>query len=192
MKMATKTCDIVKNRKKFSIHDYKGGISEHILSMIDKTKEIVVLCIGSEKFTGDLLAPYIGTMLEKRNFPYKVYGKLGNDVHARNLVDTTNLIKQSHDNPFIIAIDACGGTSNEIGNIEVWQGGIKAGTGIGNNRLPIVGDVSIAGVTFDGTNFNNIFETSFSIPYQMSEIITEELMTVANTLTERKNIYLVG
>ncbi|MCX7773123.1 MAG: spore protease YyaC, partial [Clostridia bacterium] len=49
-------------------------------------RPVVVMCIGTDRSTGDSLGPLVGDMLTKWKLPgVQVYGTLDNPVHARNL-----------------------------------------------------------------------------------------------------------
>ena len=121
--MATLNNDMGKHEKVFKVGD--KGIAEHIKSMLPSNQEIVIFCVGSEHYTGDLIGPYLGTMLKRYNCNYPVYGTLGDNAHAKTLLDMIDRIKSNHNNPFIIAIDACGGLPREVGEIVVLKGGFK-------------------------------------------------------------------
>ena len=84
-----------------------------ILHCPKKWTEIVFLCIGSDRVTGDCLGPYIGHLLH----PHEtgrifVYGTLSCPVHALNLEKTSSLITRLHPHALVIAIDASLGQKN--------------------------------------------------------------------------------
>ena len=54
-------------------------------------------------------------------------------------------VRNIHKNPFIIAIDASLGRSENVGTIKIAQGALKPGAGV-NKNLPPVGDFHITGV----------------------------------------------
>ncbi len=108
-------------------------------------RQIVFLCIGTDRSTGDSLGPLIGHKLrniESNNF--SIYGSLLNPVHSKNLKTTLKKINELYNNPYIIAIDACLGTANNIGKIFIRNSPVKPGLAL-NKVLPEVGDISITG-----------------------------------------------
>jgi putative sporulation protein YyaC len=141
-----------------------------------KIRPAVVLCIGSDRYTGDALGPLIGSYLSEHSVQH-VYGSLDRPVHAGNLVETVRIIKARYPHPLIIAVDACLGKSCEIGNIEVWEGGVEAGIAVGN-RLPSVGDISIVGVVNTGGQFGyiDLQTTPLSIVVKLSKTIGRALV----------------
>lgn len=148
-------------------------------------RPVVVLCIGSDRYTGDSLGPLVGSYLqEKINVP--IYGSLESPVHGGNLVETINMIKRKYIHPIIIAIDACLGKTIEIGNIEVWEGSLEAGIAVGNN-LPSVGHISIIGVVNAGGQYGymDLQSTPLSTVVKLSKAISESLGEALNTLNEK-------
>lgn len=133
-------------------------LKEHVLS----NRTIVFLCIGSDRATGDCLGPIIGYKLSKyrkiQNF--YVYGTLEEPVHAKNLKDTIEMIYQTHEDAFIIAIDASLGKSDHIGYITLGEGPLKPGAGV-DKDLPAVGDIFITGiVNFSGLLDHMLLQTT--------------------------------
>lgn len=108
--------------------------------------EIVILCIGTDRSTGDCLGPLVGYKLKLIQYAnVYVYGTLDNPVHAKNLCEVLDQIKARHDRPFIIAIDACLGKTDRVGKINIGKGPLKPGAGV-NKSLPEVGHIHIVGV----------------------------------------------
>lgn len=136
--------------------------------------ETVILCIGTDRSTGDSLGPLIGYKLSNANYNNAfVYGTLTHPVHAKNLIDTLQHIKTIHSNPFIIAIDACLGKIDHVGYITVSNGPIKPGAGT-NKNLPEVGHVSVTGiVNFSGfMDFLVLQNTRLSVVMEMADLIS--------------------
>jgi len=111
--------------------------------------EIVILCIGTDRATGDALGPLCGHLLSRlaaeQNFGAAIYGTLKNPVHAANLQTSMQKIQKKHPNPMIIAIDACLGKGYHIGSFIIRQTALYPGVAI-NNGLEAVGDISIIGI----------------------------------------------
>ena len=109
------------------------------------SNRIVILCIGTDRVTGDSLGPLVGHQLKTSVEQFIVYGNLEHPVHAINLIDTLDEIYETYDNPYIIAIDASLGTRDHIGYVTLRQGPLKPGQGIAKD-LPAIGDISITGI----------------------------------------------
>ena len=106
---------------------------------------LVVLCIGTDRSTGDSLGPLTGTKLRSFN-PYPhVYGTLDNPIHATNLQHTIQSIQKDIENPFIIAVDACLGRMESVGCVSLGRGPLKPGAAVHKN-LPSVGDAYVTGI----------------------------------------------
>lgn len=179
------TTKIIMNLREREVSDQLAGHILELLTMQEgvTVRPIVVLCIGSDRYTGDALGPLIGTYLEERG-DYIVYGCLERPVHAGNLIETGKIIKAHYVHPIIIAIDACLGKINEVGNIEVWEGGLEAGIAVGN-RLPSIGDLSIIGVVNAGGHFgyHDLQTTPLSIVVKLSKAIGEALVIAFGQLS---------
>ncbi|WEK55268.1 MAG: spore protease YyaC [Candidatus Cohnella colombiensis] len=116
------------------------------LSPITTDRRIVVVCIGTDRSTGDALGPLVGTFLRKFNSAaFEIYGTLDQPVHALNLDDTLEQIYEQYDNPYVIGIDACLGNSSSIGAIQVADGPIHPGAGV-HKKLTPVGNIHISAV----------------------------------------------
>lgn len=129
---------------------FNKAFSECFISNYESTsyEEIVIMCIGTDRSTGDSLGPLVGYKLEKysRLIPnFYVHGTLDNPVHAKNLESSISEIYSTYKKPFIIAIDACLGRSSRIGHIKVGKGAIKPGAGV-NKSLPAIGDIYVTGI----------------------------------------------
>ena len=109
----------------------------------------VFMCIGTEKVFSDSLGPRVGTLLnENMLFPAFVYGLCEQNITAENLLYSYNFIKALHPESKIVVIDAAVGSKEQIGNVQVCDGGILPGAAT-NKNLPSVGDVSIVGIVAD-------------------------------------------
>jgi len=143
--------------------------------------DIVIICIGTDKSTGDSLGPLVGYFLDKGLFlntnNIHVYGTLEKPVHAKNLIQYINIIDEKFDNPFIIAIDASLGMYNRVGFISVWDGPLKPGSAV-NKELPLIGNIHITGVV----NISGFMEfillqnTRLNIVMKMARIISTSII----------------
>lgn len=113
--------------------------------MIPSNSTPILLCIGTDRATGDCLGPLVGEQLINYNERFIVYGTLDSPVHALNLKKTIAYINNQYENPFVIAIDASLGVYSHVGFITVSNTPISPGKGV-NKKLPAIGDVSITGI----------------------------------------------
>ena len=75
-------------------------LKKFILHHTGKWSEIVFLCIGSDRATGDCLGPYVGWHLSQQKLPgVFVYGTLNAPVHALNLEQSLKHIQKHHSTP---------------------------------------------------------------------------------------------
>jgi len=132
-------------------------ITDYLLSelqpIIKFHRPIIFFCIGTDRSTGDSLGPLVGYKLKyfsKNNF--YIYGTLENPIHAKNIVNALDEIKSKFQNPYIIAIDSCLGSLNNIGKVFIQKKPLMPGLAL-NKELPAVGDMSITGIVNISGNF---------------------------------------
>lgn len=112
----------------------------------ERHRPLIVLCIGTDRSTGDALGPLTGTSLSRLALPkLTVLGTLDQPVHATNLSDNIQYIQSSYHNPFIVAIDACLGKMDSVGSITLANGPLKPGAGV-HKDLPAVGEAHLTGI----------------------------------------------
>ncbi|WP_152395816.1 spore protease YyaC [Paenibacillus guangzhouensis] len=161
------------------------------LTPIPAESTITVVCVGTDRSTGDCLGPLVGTALSKFNSPlFEIYGTLDHPVHAVNLSDTLQYIESSVKNPFIIGIDACLGQTTSVGNIQVASGPVRPGAGV-HKQLPPVGDMHITGIVNVG-GFMEYFvlqNTRLSLVMKLSDIIANSLYMAIKQWHHRLNSY---
>lgn len=147
----------------------------------DAYEDIIILCVGTDRSTGDSLGPLTGYKLTHlpRLYPnVYVLGTLDDPVHAKNLVEKINHIYSIYNNPFVIAIDACLGRLERVGYITVAKGALKPGAGV-NKDLPHIGDIHITGVVNLGGFMEYIIlqNTRLSTIMRMADIISAGFIT---------------
>ncbi len=120
------------------------ALKDKILEYRIDEQPIVILCIGTDRATGDCLGPLIGNNL-RRVDNINVYGTLAHPIHALNLSSTLEDIRLTYENPFIIAIDASLGITKHIGFITLSTSPIEPGKGV-EKKLPAIGNLSITGI----------------------------------------------
>ncbi len=150
--------------------------------IIVNERPVIVMCIGTDRSTGDSLGPLVGDMLQKYKFPgVHVYGTLENPVHARNLEESLSKALLLHKDAYIVAVDASLGTVDYVGCISVGAGPIKPGAGL-KKELPPVGDMHITGVVNNGgfMDFLVLQSTRLSVVMKMADIISRSLHMVFN------------
>ena len=140
--------------------------------------ELVILCIGSDRITGDSLGPLVGHSLSKT--PLKstyIYGTLAQPVHALNLNKTIGMLKKQHPHSLIIAVDASLGSKNHIGFLTISAGALEPGLGV-HKSLPSVGDISITGIVNISGAFDHFLlqSTRLATVVQMADSILSGIL----------------
>ena len=165
-------------------------ISAGLLNMLPLGyhRHIVLVCIGTDRSTGDSLGPLAGTFLQDSSLKrFHLYGTLEDPVHAVNLKEKLELIHQSHFRPFIIALDACLGRLNHVGEIRIAMGPVKPGAGV-NKDLPEVGDLNITGiVNVSGyMEFSVLQNTRLNLVMKMAKTIAAGIVETDLAYAARK------
>lgn len=160
-------------------YDDSKGLSELQLRLQEhihnaKDREVILLCIGTDRSTGDSLGPLTGTKLKEKCIPgLTVVGTLANPVHAENLEKTIKDLDRNYYNPFIIGLDACLGHLDSVGYITLTDGPLKPGTAV-KKELPEVGEIHLTGIV----NINGFMQymvlqnTRLNLVWQMSDAIS--------------------
>lgn len=155
-----------------------------IIGQIPSQQPLIIVCVGTDRSTGDSLGPLVGTQLQRYNIDgLHLYGTLDQPVHAMNLKDTLAQIQSEYNNPFIIAIDACLGQLTSVGCIQIGSGPVKPGAGV-NKELPPVGDMHITGIVNVG-GFMEYFvlqNTRLSLVMNMAEVIAKSFQVALGSL----------
>ena len=80
------------------------ALNNHITYLNKKFEDLVLLCIGTDKITGDCLGPLVGSKLKQRKFPYPLYGTLEKPLHAGNLTEQLPEISLVHPDACTLAM----------------------------------------------------------------------------------------
>lgn len=108
-------------------------------------RELLVLCIGSDRHLLDCLGPLTGTLLQEARPDIELAGTLTKPLHARNLVPVLEELEQHLAGRVVIAVDASVGRPDEIGLLQLRPGSLAPGKALAR-RLPAVGDCALTGV----------------------------------------------
>ena len=171
--------DFVNANSPFAIVDFSNLILEYLSSTIVNCQELIILCIGTDRSTGDSLGPLVGYKLSPHIAYYKkvhLLGTLENPVHAKNLLDIIEEINYKYPEAIVLAIDASLGHFNKIGNINIKKGPLKPGLGV-NKKLPVVGNISITGIVNVGgmMEYMVLQNTRLSLVMNMADIISKSI-----------------
>lgn len=137
---------IIDSTIKNSVALLRDIVSKELIPIAKLNRPIIILCIGTDRSTGDCLGPLVGDKLKfliRNNVA--VYGNLESPVHAKNLCEIICEINSLYIDPFIIAVDACLGSIQNVGHIIIEKKPLHPGAAM-NKDLPSVGDLSITGI----------------------------------------------
>lgn len=139
--------------------------------------EMIFLCIGTSKVSGDSFGPLVGNKLKQRinNRKIIVLGDLENNIDASNIEKSIEVIKTKYKKPLVISVDAALSRKEDIGKINIYPYGVKIRKAIENQNGGI-GDLSIKVVVANNcrkpiSNYIELKRTPFSRIDYLSEII---------------------
>lgn len=177
----------VDSQKSSSAEEIAFLLNKCILQYPGRWSELVFLCIGSDRVTGDCLGPYIGhQLLEHLNTDTHgvyVYGTLKSPVHALNLSRISRQIKILHPEGLVIAVDASLGQKKHLGYVTIADGALYPGAAV-QKELPPVGDIHITGIV----NIAGVLEqltlqtTRLSTVISLADTITQGIVNYTNSL----------
>ena len=160
------------------------ALSSYLKKQKPAPNALVLLCIGTDRVTGDSLGPLIGYKLSKQNIAnIHVYGTLQHPVHALNLEPVLAEIKKEHPLLPVVAVDASLGHESDLECITVTPGSIRPGIGVDKN-LRAVGDISITGVVSTVSPYAQIQlqTTRLHTVMHLADIICDGITAAAATL----------
>jgi putative sporulation protein YyaC len=178
----------------FKVNHTETTAAEHLAERLQlivseqHSRQLVIVCIGTDRSTGDALGPLIGSKLSSRvtGPQAAIYGTLEAPVHAVNLSETIEEIKTRYHNPYVIAVDACLGQLSSVGMVTLADGPLRPGAGV-NKVLPEIGDIHITGIVNVG-GFMEYFvlqNTRLSVVMRMADCISDGLSRAITLLGQQ-------
>ncbi|VEF49701.1 putative sporulation protein YyaC [Bacillus freudenreichii] len=164
----------------FAISAQEGDIEamkNKIIEILQNSasKDIIFLCIGSSRSTGDSLGPMVGSMLKEKGVSFHVFGTMDEPVHALNLNAALENIHNKFADPLIFPIDASLGDASQVGEIYLMKGPLVPGRAA-NQTLHPIGEHHIRAV---------VNELNPLLPEKsLTEANMEDISTLAGLITE--------
>lgn len=105
----------------------------------------VIVCVGSDYYTGDALGPLVGSALAQNITQIPVYGTMEYPLHAGNLAAEFDRILGKHPDGFFLMIDSAVSDKAPAGTIVAHPGPLTPGAGLGKS-LPSFGEFTVVGI----------------------------------------------
>ena len=162
-----------------AFQDFQEDLQILIKKYHKKKQPLVIVCIGTDRATGDCLGPLVGQYLQNHSSLCSVYGSLSRPVHAQNLEQTIHQIHTLYADPFIIAVDACLGCKEHVGCITLSAMPLFPGQGV-SKVLPPIGNISITGIVNHTSDHNEkmIQNTRLQIVIKLASFISSGLENI--------------
>lgn len=149
--------------------------------------ELVFLCIGTDRMTGDCFGPLVGSKLQEKLEDYNIfnitiYGTLKENVCYTNIKEVLKRIEMRHPEACIIVIDAALSTQEKIGEIFVQKEKMLLGKGLNKSKIE-VGDISIKAVVgknykLPNYNFSHLQNISLNVVITLADIVSDAIAEV--------------
>ncbi|SEQ06959.1 spore protease YyaC [Piscibacillus halophilus] len=183
------------NQNSMNLHTKEQLFAKNLFHFIQNNvphdQPIIVLCIGTDRSTGDSLGPLVGHYLNyKPLMKLQVYGTIDEPVHAKNLEETILNIHNQYDHPYIIAVDAALSTMPKVKTVDVGIGSLSPGAAV-KKDLPPIGDLYIKGyVNVSGfMEFSILQNTRLSVVMHMAKQIAQALYYADTHLKQQSSIF---
>ncbi|WP_353094656.1 spore protease YyaC [Tissierella praeacuta] len=175
----------------FALSKFSDLVFKYLSEEYTNNKDLIILCIGTDRSTGDSLGPLVGHKLLPIMKNYKdvnLIGTLEKPIHAQNLEETISRIDKDYNSPFVVAIDSSLGKHDRIGYLSIKNSPLNPGAGV-NKVLPSVGDIAITGiVNISGMmEFMVLQNTRLSLVMNMADIISKSIYLSLSRLYSEKN-----
>lgn len=173
----------------FDTEDFALTLHEMIDEVMEEEgkKGVLILCIGTDRSTGDSLGPLIGYKLKGQPIrQIQIVGTLERPVHAMNLEQSMAMIHMCYPDHVIVAIDASVGSQDHVGCVTLGKGTLRPGLGVCKD-LQEVGDIFITGIVGGYGNYDPLMLQSvrLSIVMKMADYICESVFLVEQFLENR-------
>lgn len=158
---------------------------------ITRSNEVVIVCIGTDRSTGDCLGPLVGSkMVGLSEHGFAVYGTLEDPVHASNMNEKLADIQAQHPGSLVIAVDACLGHLENVGCVNIGDGALMPGAGV-NKSLPGVGHLNITGVVNVGgfMEYLVLQNTRLNLVMKLADLITNGFVQAAHLMKKESRGY---
>lgn len=189
--MSTNLWPFKKRPTSFRCHAEEASLTEdlaHALVEFCKhrgNRDLLLICIGTDRSTGDSLGPLVGNLLEGQNLNhFHVHGTLAEPIHAANMEKRLASIYKKHPNAFVVALDACLGKTANVGYITLSAEPLKPGAAMGKN-LPEIGDICLTGIVNVGglMDFYMLQSTRLHVVMSMAQKISKAVAAADQQLS---------
>ena len=164
------------------IEDFNIAFSKMIREK--QCSDIVFLCVGTDRITGDCFGPLVGSklqnLLEKDNYSnINIYGSLEKNINYKNIESVLTGINSKTG---IIVVDAALSKKENIGKVFVSNSKTTLGKGLAKNRIEL-GDISIKTVVAKDYktpiyNFKGLQNIPLNTVISLANIVSEGIYKV--------------
>lgn len=167
----------INSQDKFAQQQFNQTMLDLVCHIEKPHRRVAVVCIGSDRATGDCFGPLTGLFLSRYQpcYDFDCYGTIHHPVHANNLEETMAKIDLA--NTLVIAVDAALGIPEHVGHLAAGYDSIQPGKGVGKN-LGSIGDICVMGIvnSINESPECSLQSTRLSTVYRLAEITSFALV----------------
>ena len=161
---------------------------------------IIFVCIGTDRITGDCFGPIVGSILLNKKIKYKIpnvqiLGCLEENVNFSKIEEKVIPQILKYEKPLVISIDAALSEQCNIGKIYIKNEGMELGKSL-NKHMELFGDISIKAVVgknmkSNKENFTILQNISLNEVIRLSNLVANGIIEVMNKKNKcGKNVYI--
>jgi len=162
-----------------------GNLTTVFCNEIPRDREVIFLCIGIDRSTGDCFGPLTGTLLEQLRVP-NVFGTLEKPVHAQNLA---GIYAHLPEKKYVVAVDASLGGIRELGYLKVNKSPLLPGSATGK-ILPSVGDISVVLIVNVAglANYLLLQSSSLNLVWKGANVLARAISTALYLINKERRL----
>lgn len=165
----------------------REGLTRYFIDNLPRDKKIVVLCVGSDRSTGDSLGPLVGSFISGDSIILKsnveIWGTLENPLQAKNINKIIRKLEKEKDDICTLVVDASLDSYENVGNIRVSKGPVQPKSWVRKNILQ-VGDFYInMVVNISGFKELQVLQsTKLSIVLKGADVIADSIVEAISVI----------
>ncbi len=166
------------------LQEVSSVLQRAFLVAFSRQSDIVCVCVGTSKVTGDCFGTIVGDLLLNAELPLWVYGSSHSNVDAHNIGATLEVVNLVHPNSFVFVVDAMS-TLDPTTVGDVVLGDQYVGL---NQGIKIFADLFVYGVTTYLTHAKRNLNSKLSITNKLAQNVCQAISSALKTAQHRAQL----